>query len=90
MTVNVSLIIALVTFSLGAITKAFFTKIPERFIPLQNLIIGFISALVCLYLKIEPNFITALVACLMASMSAGGTTQIMDMMKKEDDLSDVG
>ena len=91
MTFNVSVIIALVAYILGAITKAFISAIPNRFIPLQNLIIGIISAIVCVYIKIEPNFITALVACLMATMSAGGVSELIKNMKSEGDSSeDVG
>lgn len=86
MNINITVIIALVAYIFGAITKAFITKIPSKFIPLQNTIIGIISALICWLIKIEPNFITALVACMMATMSAGGIADLTKITKSEDDV----
>lgn len=86
MNINLTVIIALVAYIFGAITKVFITKIPSKFIPLQNTIIGIVSALICWLIKIEPNFITALVFCMMATMSAGGIADLTKITKKEEDV----
>ena len=86
MNINLTVIIALVAYIFGAITKAFITKIPSKFIPLQNTIIGIVSALICWLIKIEPDFITALVLCMMATMSAGGIADLTKITKKEEDV----
>ena len=86
MNINLTVIIALVAYIFGAITKVFITKIPSKFIPLQNTIIGIVSALICWLIKIEPDFITALVLCMMATMSAGGIADLTKITKKEEDV----
>ncbi len=91
MSINVSVIIMLVAYTFGAITKAFITTLPNRFIPLQNLGIGIISAFICFFLKLEPNLIKSLVVCLMATMSAGGLSELIKNMKPDISLEeDVG
>ena len=52
MEVTYLIIIALVTYILGAITKVKIDKIPNKYIPLQNVIIGVISAVICIVWKI--------------------------------------
>ena len=69
-------IVFIITYIFGAINKAFFKKIPNRFIPLQNVIIGIISGLVCYYTKIETNLLQALVLCFMSAIGAGGTADL--------------
>lgn len=90
MSINVSVIIMLVAYTFGAITKAFVTKIPNRFIPLQNLGVGIISAFICFFLKLEPNLVKSLVVCLMATMSAGGLSELIKNMKPNVTSEDVG
>lgn len=65
-------IVTLVTLVLGAITKTFIEQIPDKFIPLQNLIIGIISAVIVYFTKIETDILQAIVLCLFATMGAGG------------------
>ena len=72
MEITYMVIVTLVTLILGAITKTFIDKIPDKFIPMQNLIIGIISATIVYFTKIEPNILQAIVLCLTATMSAGG------------------
>lgn len=79
MAVTYVVIVALVTYCLGAITKAFIETIPNRFIPLQNLIIGVISAVVCISTEIETNTLQAFVLCIIGASGAGG---IHDLINK--------
>lgn len=72
MEITYTVIVAIVTLAAGAITKAFIEVIPDKYIPLQNLIIGIISAVVCLAFKVETDVLQAFVLCLMASLGAGG------------------
>lgn len=77
------IIVSIVTYILGSITKIFINKIPNRFIPMQNIIIGIISGCICYWCKIETNFFESLVLCLMASTSAGGVAELMKTNSKE-------
>ena len=80
MEVTYLIIIALVTYILGAITKVKIDKIPNKYIPLQNVIIGVISAVICIICKIEPDPLQAIVLCLLATTGAGG---IADLTNKK-------
>ena len=80
MEITYLVIVSLVTLALGAITKTFIDVIPNKFIPLQNLIIGIISAVICILTGIEPDILQAVVLCIIASMGAGGT---YDLLKTE-------
>ena len=76
----------IITFIFGAITKAFIVKIPNRFIPLQNCLIGLISAILCSIFKLAPNFGESLLLCLMATMSAGGTAELVKIVKPKEKI----
>ena len=80
MEVTYLIIIALVTYILGAITKVKIDKIPNKYIPLQNVIIGVISAVICIAWKIEPDPMQAIVLCSLATTGAGG---IADLTNKK-------
>lgn len=82
LTITYVLIVALVTYIFGAITKAFIDSVPNRFIPLQNVVIGIVSALICYFTKIEPDLFTSIVLCLIASSGAGGVADFIKMFKK--------
>ena len=84
MEVTYLIIIALVTYILGAITKVKIDKIPNKYIPLQNVIIGVISAVICIAWKIEPNPMQAVVLCLLATTGAGGINDLLSTNKKKD------
>ena len=84
MEITYVVIIALVAYVFGAITKTFIDEIPNRFIPLQNVVIGLISALICYFTKLEPNFLQAIVLCLMATMGAGGIADLTKINKEGD------
>lgn len=78
MEITYVIIITIVAYVCGAITKIFVDSIPNKYIPIQNVIIGFISALICYFCKIETDLLQAIVLCLIATMGAGG---IADLIK---------
>ena len=51
MEITYVIIISIVAYVLGAITKLFIEKVPNKFIPIQNVVVGIISALICYYCK---------------------------------------
>lgn len=81
MEITYVIIITLVAYSLGSITKLFIDKIPNKFIPLQNVIIGLISALICYFTKIESNLLQAIVLCMISTMGAGGIADLIKINK---------
>ncbi len=89
MTLTISVIVMLVTYICGAITKIFIEEIPNRYIPIQNVIIGIISGVICFFIKIDDNIIESILICLMSALSAGGISDLVDTNKKAniDDIS---
>ena len=83
MEITYVLIITLVAYVLGSITKIFIATIPNKYIPLQNVIIGIISAFICYFTKIEPNLLQSIVLCLVATMGAGGIADLTKINKGE-------
>lgn len=83
MEITYVVVISIVTYVLGAITKIFVNKIPNKYIPIQNVIVGVISALICYFAKVEPNLLQAFVLCLVASMGAGGIADLTQTTKEE-------
>ena len=83
MEITYAVIVAVITLVLGAITKVFVATVPERFIPLQNLIIGIVSAIICLVFKVETNILQAFVLCIIASLGAGGAYDLVMTKIKE-------
>lgn len=83
MEITYVIIITLVAYILGSITKIFINKIPNKYIPLQNVLIGLISAFICYFTKIETNLLQAIVLCLMATMGAGGIADLIKIKKGE-------
>ena len=81
MEITYVVIITIVAYVLGSITKIFIETIPNKYIPLQNVLIGVISALICYFTKIEPNLLQAVVLCLMATMGAGGIADLVKIKK---------
>ena len=85
MQISYLIIISIVTYILGSFTKLKWNKMPNKYIPLQNVLIGLISATICFVFKIQTNFINSLVLCFLAVMGAGGTSDLMQTFKKEED-----
>ena len=82
MEITYVVIIAIVAYIFGAITKVFINEIPNKFIPLQNVLIGVFSALICYFYNIETNLLQAFVLCLLATMGAGGVADLIKLVKK--------
>ena len=82
MEITYIVIVSLVTYVLGAISKIFINTIPNKYIPIQNIIIGLISGFICYLAKVEPHLIDSIILCIMASSAAGGIADVMDVAKK--------
>ena len=83
MEITYAVIVAVITLVLGAITKVFIATVPDRYIPLQNLIIGTVSAIICLVFKVETDILQAFVLCIIASLGAGGAYDLAMTKIKE-------
>lgn len=65
-----AIVTAVVTGILGSITGK--TSIPNRFIPIQNLVIGCVAALVAVYFNLFSDIPTAIIVSLGMSFGVGG------------------
>lgn len=74
----------LVAYVFGAITKIFIENIPNKFIPIQNVVIGISSGVVCYFLHIDDNLLNSIVVCIMSTMSAGGIADLIETRKLQD------
>lgn len=83
MEITYVIIIAIIAYIFGAITKIFVDSIPNKFIPIQNVVIGVISAIICYFTGIEPNLLQAIVLCIVACMGAGGIADLINIKKEE-------
>lgn len=83
MEITYVIIIAIIAYICGAITKIFIDEIPNKYIPIQNVVIGVISAVICYFTGIEPNLLQAIVLCLVATMGAGGIADLINIKNKE-------
>lgn len=82
MNITYAVIITIVAYICGAITKMFIEQIPKKYIPIQNVLIGVASGLICYFTKIEPNLLNSLVLCLLATMGAGGIYDLINIKNK--------
>ena len=83
MEITYVVVIAIIAYIFGAITKIFIDSIPNKYIPIQNVVIGLISGLICYSTGIEANFLQAIVLCLVACMGAGGVADLININKEE-------
>lgn len=65
-----AVVTAVITGVLGAFTKN--RVVPSRFIPLQNIVIGLISAVVAVYFGLFNDIPTAIVMSLAIALGVGG------------------
>lgn len=84
MEITYVIIISVIAYICGAITKMFIEEIPNKFIPIQNVIVGVISAIVCYFTGIEPNLLQSIGLCLVATMGAGGIADLINIKNKEE------
>lgn len=83
MEITYIIIVGIVAYIFGAINKLFVDEVPNKFIPIQNVGIGLVSGIICYFTKIEPNLLQAIVLCFMATMGAGGISDLIKIFKKE-------
>lgn len=81
MEITYVIVVGIITYILGAITKIFIANVPNKYIPIQNVVIGVVSGLVCYFTKVEPNLLVSLVLCLTASNAAGGISDLTKVNK---------
>ena len=84
MEITYIVIVALITYIFGAITKTFIDSVPNKYIPFQNVLIGILSGLMCYFCNIETNLLQSIVLCLMATMGAGGIADLTKIINKEE------
>ena len=84
MEITYMVILTIITYIVGAITKVFVDNVPNRFIPLQNVIIGIVAGLICYFTEIESNLLQALCLCLMATMTAGGVADLKNLKQSSE------
>lgn len=84
MEITYAIIVSVVTYVLGAITKIFINKVPNKYIPIQNVVIGIVSGCICFWTQIENNFFNSIVLCLMASTAAGGIAELVKTNKNKE------
>jgi len=77
-------IFAVVTAVITGILGTFFknTIVPSRFIPIQNLIIGVIAAVVAVYFNLFNDIPTAIIMSLAVAFSVGGAYDATQIRKK--------
>ena len=75
MDITVALIVTALTLIAGEITKV--TTIPNKYIPLQNIIIAVLASIVCIVFKVEDlSVLETIISCVFATMSAGGLADL--------------
>lgn len=84
MEITYIIIISLVAYIFGSITNLFIPSIPNKYIPIQNVVIGLISSIICYFTKIETNLLYSIIMCLMSTMSAGGIADLIKLGKGSD------
>lgn len=82
MEITVALIITALTLIAGEITKL--TNIPNKYIPLQNLIIAVVASIVCIVFKVQNmSELEIVITCIFSTMSAGGLVDLKKVNKEE-------
>lgn len=83
MEITYVIVVAIVAYIFGAINKIFVNEVPNKFIPIQNVGIGLVSGIICYFTKVEPDILQSIFLCLVATMSAGGISDLIKIFKKE-------
>lgn len=82
MEINYVVVITLVTYIFGSINKLFISKLPNKYIPIQNVLIGILSGLICYIGEIETNLFQSIIMCLISTMGAGGIADLINLKKE--------
>lgn len=81
MEITIAIVVMAITLFAGEITKL--TSIPNKYIPLQNIIIAVISSIVCIIFKVENlSILETIITCIFATMSAGGLADLEKITRK--------
>ncbi len=88
MSASYVIIIAIVTYVLGTLVKLKWDNLPHKYIPIQNVLIAFISALICFFSKIEGNLLQSFILCFTATMGAGGTHDLIKVLTGNDEAQE--
>lgn len=83
MEITYIIVVGIVAYIFGAINKLFVDEVPNKFIPIQNVGIGIVAGIICYFTKIEPDLLQSVFLCLIATMSAGGISDLIKIFKKE-------
>lgn len=62
----------------------FTQKLPNKFIPIQNVVIGIVSGIIRFFLKLDDNLLNSILVGLMSTMSAGGIADLIEVKKTQD------
>lgn len=83
MEITVAIIIMTLTLIAGEITKL--TRLDNRYIPLQNIIIAILASIICILFKVENmTILETIITCIFATMSAGGIADMKKIRIKEE------
>lgn len=81
MEITVLVIVAAITLVIGQITKV--TRLDNRWIPLQNIIVAIIASIICIIFKVENmGILETILTCIFAAMSAGGIADLKKIVNK--------
>ena len=81
MQITIALVVMAVTLVAGEITKL--TSLPNKYIPLQNIIIAIIASIVCIIFNVESmGALETVLTCIFATMSAGGIADMKKVIKE--------
>lgn len=75
-----AVVTAVITGILGAFTKN--KIVPSKYIPIQNIVIGIIAAIVAVYFKLFNDIPTAIIVSLALSLGVGGAYDVKQIPKK--------
>lgn len=84
MEITVALVIMVITLIAGQITKL--TKLDNKWIPVQNLVIAIVSSIVCIIFKVQDmSILETIITCVLATMSAGGMADMKKTIQKKEE-----
>lgn len=73
---------AIVTAIAGIIFKK--TQIPNKYIPIQNMVIGILAGILAYYFRVYDNIGISLMLCLATSLGVGGLYDATQISSKEE------
>lgn len=84
MEITVAIVITAITLIAGQITKL--TNLDTKWIPLQNIIIAIIAAIICIIFKVQNmEILETIITCIFGTMSAGGIADLKIIAQKKEE-----